>query len=65
MLLNGDFIKPEESKFEYEGGRIKPSEHLDLLERSGFSKVECIAEFEKSVEEPTTSNNYICFKAIK
>lgn len=25
-LINGDFIKPEMSIFEYERGRIKPSE---------------------------------------
>lgn len=65
VLLNGDFIKPEESDFEYEGGRIRPSEHLKLLKSSGFSKVKSIAEFEKDVLNPTTANNYACFRAIK
>jgi len=65
LLLNGDFVKPEESQHEYEGGRIKPSEHLDLLRRVGFQDCECIEEFEKSVENPTTSNNYACFRAKK
>lgn len=65
LLLNGDFIKPEESEHEYEGGRIKPSEHLELLRKAGFQFSECLKEFEKSVEHPTTSNNYACFKAIK
>ena len=65
ILLNGDFIKPEESTFEYEGGRIKPSEHIELLQLAGFRNVECLAEFEKSIDYPTTSNNYACFKAVK
>ncbi len=65
LFLNGDFVKPEESKHNYEGGRIKPSEHLELLRKVGFRDAECLEEFEKSVENPTTSNNYACFKAIK
>ncbi len=65
VLLNGDFIKPEESDFEYEGGRIRPSEHLKLLRSAGFRDVKLIAEFEKDVLNPTTANNYACFRAIK
>ena len=65
LLLNGDFIKPEESAHVYEGGRIKPSEHLELLQKAGFHNPECLEEFEKSIDNPTTANNYACFKAIK
>ncbi len=65
LLLNGDFIKPEESEYEYEGGRIRPSEHLDLLREAGFQHPVCLEEFEKSVENPTTANNYACFMARK
>ncbi len=65
LLLNGDFIKPEESKHQYEGGRIKPSEHLELLRKAGFQDPVCLEEFEKSIENPTTANNYACFKATK
>ena len=65
LFLNGDFIKPEESNYEYEGGRIKPSEHIELLNNAGFKDPECLEEFEKSVENPTTANNYACFKALK
>ncbi|MGI9546131.1 MAG: class I SAM-dependent methyltransferase [Flavobacteriaceae bacterium] len=65
LLLNGDFIKPEESTHEYEGGRIKPSEHLEMLKTAGFNNAECLEEFEKSVENPTTANNYACIKATK
>lgn len=65
ILLNGDFIKPETSTYEYEGGRIKPSEHIELLQAAGFQHCACVAEFETSVEQPTTANNYVCFKAEK
>jgi len=65
MLLNGDFIKPEESNYDYEGGRIKPSEHIKLLQSAGFKSVRCLDEFDKDVKNPTTANNYACFKAIK
>jgi len=64
-LINGDFIKPEKSQIEYEAGRIKPSEHLDLLEQAGFQKAECIKMFEEDLENPTTANNYACFLAVK
>ncbi len=65
ILLNGDFIKPESSPFEYEGGRIKPSTHLALLMNAGFDSVSIIKELEKNVMEPTTANNYSCFMAVK
>jgi len=63
VLLNGDFIKPEESTFDYEGGRIKPSVHLSLLKNVGFQSAICLKEFEKDVLNPTTANNYACFEA--
>ncbi|MGI9548170.1 MAG: hypothetical protein ACR2MM_13080, partial [Flavobacteriaceae bacterium] len=65
LLLNGDFIKPEASNFEYEGGRIKPSEHLELLKIAGFLDPQCIEEFETDIENPTTANNYAFFRAGK
>ena len=65
LFLNGDFIKPEKSTVEYEGGRLKPTLHLDMLKRAGFRKIACIGEFEVNVENPTTANNYSCFEAIK
>ena len=65
VLLNGDFIKPENSPFEYEGGRIKPSIHIALLKKAGFQSTSIIKELEKNVMEPTTANNYSCFKAVK
>ena len=65
IFLNGDFIKPETSPYEYEGGRIKPSEHIELLRTVGFTKVACISMHEVAIENPTTANNYACFKAEK
>ena len=65
VFLNGDFVKPEESTTEYEGGRIRPSEHVFLLKDVGFQSVNCIKEFEKNVHNPTTANNYSCFMAVK
>lgn len=64
-IINGDFIKPEHSVFEYEKGRIKPSEHLNLLRSCGFRDVECLQIFEENTDKPSTSNNYACFVAIK
>jgi len=65
ILLNGDFVKPEELDCEYEAGRIKPSEHLELLAAAGFKSAICVKEFEKDITNPTTSNNYSYFKAVK
>lgn len=65
QFLNGDFIKPEKSTFEYEAGRLKPSIHLKLLKKAGFEKIACVDEFEVNIENPTTANNYSCFEAIK
>lgn len=63
VFLNGDFIKPETSTFEYEGGRIKPSVHLNLLHSVGFQSAICVKEFEINIVNPTTANNYACFEA--
>jgi len=65
ILLNGDFVQPIGVNVEYEGGRIHPQQHLDLLKQAGFAIVEMIAEFETNLKEPNTANNYCCFKAIK
>lgn len=65
VFLNGDFIKPESSTHDYEGGRIKPSEHLQLLQEAGFTAAICLEKFDTDVVNPTTANNYACFKATK
>lgn len=63
IFLNGDFIKPKGSSFEYEGGRLTIDEHISLLHDVGFKKSDCIAQYETNIEEPTPSNNYVLFKA--
>ena len=65
VFLNGDFIQPMAAKCKYEAGRITVSEHLELLSDAGFHDASCIARYETDVENPTTANNYACFKAIK
>lgn len=64
LLLNGDFVKPRGSPFDYEPGRIYPSSHLELLDQAGFEQVEILLSLEESVEEPTSANNYICLKGL-
>ena len=63
LLINGDFIKPDGTTFEYEGGRIGIGRHLELLKAAGFAKPECLAHLEKNVEDPTPANNYACLFA--
>lgn len=65
IFLNGDFIKPNNVKIEYEKGRIEINKHLKMLESVGFKSVKCIKEFEIDIDNPTTSNNYACFEAKK
>jgi len=64
MLLNGDFIKPDGAKFEYEPGRFSMERHVEILTSVGFQCVECLGLFELELETPTPAQNYACFKAI-
>ncbi len=64
LLLNGDFVKPNESKFAYEPGRITPSRHEEMLRAAGFRDVARLAYLEKDVENPTSANNYACFAGV-
>ena len=65
VLLNGDFIKPDGTTFEYEPGRFPISRHLDLLKDAGFSDPQCLAHLEPNIENPTSAQNYACFVAIR
>ena len=62
LLLNGDFIKPEKTEFEYEAGRITIQRHIDLLKQAGFQEPECLVYLEADTEKPTTANNYACLR---
>lgn len=65
ILLNGDFIKPEQATQEYEGGRFEVSKHLEMFARADFSNYQCIARFEQELETPTAAQNYACLIAVK
>lgn len=64
LFLNGDFVKPDESTFEYEPGRITPTLHEELLRNAGFRDVARLVYLEKDVTNPTSANNYACFVGI-
>jgi len=65
IFLNGDFIKPEKTRYEFEPGRFGIKEHLALLQRVGFDTAECLESFEEELESPTAAQNYACFKAVR
>jgi SAM-dependent methyltransferase len=64
LLLDGDFIKPDQAKHEYEPGRFEIAQHLQLLRQANFQHVECLLVLEQEIENPTAAHNYACFKAI-
>jgi len=64
LLLNGDFIKPDMAKFEYEPGRFEIGKHIAMLRGAGFKSVECLVVLEEEIESPTAAQNYACLKAV-
>ena len=64
MLLNGDFIKPDEAIYEYEPGRFEIARHIEILHAVGFEQAECLVVLEEEIESPTAAQNYACFKAV-
>ena len=65
VLLNGDFIKPDDTIHEFEAGRFQISRHLEMLKNIGFRDVECLILLEQEIESPSPAQNYACLKAIK
>ncbi len=65
ILLNGDFIKPDKARHEYEPGRFGTARHLELLNIAGFRKAECLILLEYEIDNPTSAHNYACFKAVR
>jgi SAM-dependent methyltransferase len=63
LLLNGDFIKPDEARHDYEPGRFGISRHLEMLASAGFEKPESLRVFEQEIESPTPAQNYACIRA--
>jgi SAM-dependent methyltransferase len=65
VLVNGDFIKPDGTDWDYEPGRFAIACHLELLRQSGFSNPVSLAHFEPETENPTAAQNYACLVAMK
>ncbi len=65
VLVNGDFIKPEGTALEFEPGRFPVARHFEFLQAAGYSDIECLAELESNLEDPTTGQNYACLVAFR
>lgn len=65
VLVNGDFIKPDDTDWEYEPGRFEISRHLELLRAAGFTNPTSIAHLEPNTETPTAAQNYACLVAVR
>ena len=64
IFLNGDFIKPDGAKFDYEPGRFAVARHIEILSELGFQGVECLGVFETELDDPTPAQNYALIKAV-
>ena len=65
LLVNGDFIKPDGTEWEYEPGRFPIARHLELLRAAGFAAPASLHHFEPELEQPTAAQNYACLVAAK
>jgi SAM-dependent methyltransferase len=65
VLVNGDFIKPVGTRWDYEPGRFEIARHVELLRQAGFSHPKSLALFEPNIENPTAAQNYACLVAVR
>ncbi|MEM7747920.1 MAG: class I SAM-dependent methyltransferase [Pseudomonadota bacterium] len=65
VLVNGDFIKPDGTSWEYEPGRFEIDIHLDFLRQAGFSDPKSTAHLEPNIDTPTAAENYACLVAMR
>jgi len=65
VFVNGDFIKPEGTTWEFEGGRFEIHRHLELLRNAGFSGPKALEHFEPNIEDPKGFENYACIVAMR
>ena len=65
VLVNGDFIKPDGTTWDYEPGRFEVSRHLELLRDAGFFDPKSLAHLERNLKDPTPAQNYACLLAVK
>jgi hypothetical protein len=65
VLVNGDFIKPDGTTFDYEPGRFEIGRHLELLRKAGFAHPRSLAHFEPNIADPKGFENYACIVAVR
>jgi SAM-dependent methyltransferase len=65
VVVNGDFIKPDGTTWEYEPGRFEVSRHLELLRKAGFPDPKSLVHLEQNLKDPTAAQNYACLVAVK
>lgn len=65
ILVNGDFIKPVGTAWDYEPGRFEIARHLELLRQAGFANPVSLHHFEPEIDKPTSAQNYACLFAAK
>jgi SAM-dependent methyltransferase len=65
VLVNGDFIKPDGTTWEFEPGRFEIARHIELLRAAGFADARCLAHLEPNRDNPTPAQNYACFVAVR
>lgn len=63
VLVNGDFIKPDGTSWDYEPGRFKINIHLDFLRKAGVTDPNSLAHLELNIKDPTAAQNYACLVA--
>ncbi|MCG6901442.1 MAG: class I SAM-dependent methyltransferase [Rhodobacter sp.] len=65
ILVNGDFIKPDGTLWDYEPGRFEISRHLEFLRAAGFENPKSLALLEHNLTDPTAAQNYACLVATR
>src|SRR5262249_21992236 len=65
VLVNGDFIKPDGTTWDYEPGRFEVGRDLELLRVAGFQDPKSLAHLEPNLMDPTPAQNYACLVAVK
>jgi hypothetical protein len=64
ILLDGDFVKPERTRREFEPGRFPVSRHLELLAEAGFRDPRVLILLEPELVDPTPAQNYACMEGV-
>ena len=65
VLINGDFIKPDDTTWTYEPGRFEIHKHFEFLRQAGFANPKLLQTYEPNTETPTAAQNYACLIAVR